>query len=329
MPKRDAADFAMPPPIFAPIGASGGFAAAAGRLLIRPTGTLGHSLMESGFASSPRRAVRAGLAAPLLALMLGACLSTGTNSNGDDFAHADPPDLMYNRGLALLNAGDARRAQEQFQEIDEQHPYSEYSRRSMILSAYLNFRSGKFQEAINDARRYVALFPASEDAAYAQYMIAESYFRQIPDVTREQGFASRSIEAFEEVVRRYPDSEYAEDARRKIIVAKDQLAGKEMQIGRYYLERGEYLGAVNRFRTVVDQYQTTRHVEEALHRLTEAYLALGMVREAQTAGAVLGHNFPDSAWYQDSYRLLARGGVQPDENRGSWISRAFRRSGSA
>jgi outer membrane protein assembly factor BamD len=284
--------------------------------------------MERATRSSRPRGPRAALAAPLLALLLGACLSTGTNS-GDDFTPADPPDLLYNRGLALMNAGDAREAQKQFEELDKQHPYSEYSRRSMVLNAYLNFRAGKYQEAINDARRFVTLFPASEDAAYAQYIIAESYYRQIPDVTREQGFSNRALAAFEEVIRKYPDSEYAEDARRKIIVAKDQLAGKEMQIGRYYLERGEYLAAVNRFRSVVDEYQTTRHVEEALHRLTEAYLALGLVQEAQTAAAVLGHNFPDSEWYQDSYRLLARGGVEPSENRRSWISRAFRRSGSA
>jgi outer membrane protein assembly factor BamD len=270
----------------------------------------------------------AGLSAPLLALLLGACLSTSTNS-GTEELQTQPPDLMYNRGLALLNAGDARKAHEQFQEVDEQHPYSEHARRSMLMSAFLNFRSGKYAEAVNDAKRYVQLFPANEDSAYAYYLIGESYFRQIPDVTREQGFAKLSIVAFEELVRKYPDSEYSEDARRKIIVAKDQLAGKEMQIGRYYLEQANYLAAVNRFKTVVNDYQTTRHVEEALHRLTESYLALGIVPEAQTAAAVLGHNFPDSQWYQDSYRLLAKGGKAPDENRGSWISRAFRGLGSA
>lgn len=285
--------------------------------------------MERAFASSPHRLRRAGLGAPVLALLLGACLWSGTDSGTNDLTETVAPDLMYNRGLALMNAGNASKAREQFQELDEQHPYSEYAGRSMMMSAFLNFRSGKYQEAINDAKRYVQLFPASEDAAYAYYMIGESYFRQIPDVTREQGFAKLSISAFDELIRKYPDSEYAEDARRKIIVAQDQLAGKEMQIGRYYMERGDYLASVNRFRTVVNEYQTTRHVEEALHRLTEAYLALGIVPEAQTAAAVLGHNFPDSQWYQDSYRLLAKGGQAPSENRGSWISRAFRGSGSA
>jgi outer membrane protein assembly factor BamD len=286
--------------------------------------------MERAFASSPHGLRRAALAAPVLALMLGGCLFNGTSSStNDEVPETQSADLMYNRGLALLNSGDTSEAGEQFKEIDEQHPYSDYARRSMIMSAYLNFRNGKYQETVNDAKRYVSLFPASEDAPYAHYLIGESYFRQIPDVTREQGFAQLSINAFEELLRKYPDSEYAEDVRRKIIVAKDQLAGKEMQVGRYYMERGDYLAAVNRFKTVVNQYQTTRHVEEALHRLTESYLALGIVPEAQTAAAVLGHNFPDSQWYKDSHRLLAKGGQAPEENRRSWISRAFRGSGSA
>ena len=195
---------------------------------------------------------------------------------------------------------------------------------AMVMSAFLNFRRGQYQDAINDAQRYVTLFPASEDAAYAQYLIGESYFRQIPDVTRDQDLSRKAIAAMQVVVDKYPDSEYADDARKKIELARDQIAGKEMQIGRYYLERREYLAAVNRFRTVVEQYQTTRHVEEALYRLTECYLALGIVPEAQTAASVLGHNFPDSEWYQDSYALLNKGGLEPQENQGSWISRVFR-----
>jgi outer membrane protein assembly factor BamD len=259
------------------------------------------------------------LAAPALALSLAAC---GKEDVEEDVV-VDPPDVLYNQALALLNAGDTRDATERFEQIDTEHPYSEYARRSMIMSAYLNFRRGKYQEAINDAQRYVTLYPASPDAAYAQYIIGESYFRQIPDVTRDQELSEQAIEAMSAVVNRYPDSEYAEDARQKIQIATDQIAGKEMQIGRYYLERHEYLAAVNRFRAVVTDYQTTRHVEEALHRLTESYLALGIVPEAQTAAAVLGHNFPDSEWYQDSYALLSEEGYSPEENEGSWISRVF------
>jgi outer membrane protein assembly factor BamD len=258
---------------------------------------------------------------PVLALLVAGC--------GKDKPEAevvvDPPDLLYNQALADLEAGDARDATEKFETIDKEHPYSDEARKSMIMSAFLNFRRAKYQEAINDAERYVTLFPATEDAAYAQYLIGESYFRQIPDVTRDQDISQKAMDAMNAVIQKYPDSEYANDARQKIDMAHDQIAGKEMQIGRYYLERREYLAAVNRFKLVVQEYQTTRHVEEALHRLTESYLALGIVPEAQTAAAVLGHNFPDSEWYQDSYKLLGKSGVVPEENEGSWISRAFGR----
>ena len=273
-------------------------------------------------AASIRRSAATLALVPALSLLLAGCFGMGDKP--EEEVAVDPPDLLYNQGLALLNAGDTREANEQFETIDKEHPYSDYARRSMVMSAFLNFRRGHYQDAINDAQRYVTLFPASEDAAYAQYLIGESYFRQIPDVTRDQDLSSKAIAAMEVVVEKYPDSEYADDARKKMELARDQIAGKEMQIGRYYLERREYLAAVNRFRTVVEQYQTTRHVEEALYRLTESYLALGIVPEAQTAAAVLGHNFPDSEWYQDSYALLNKGGLEPQENKGSWMSRVFR-----
>lgn len=255
-------------------------------------------------------------------LLLGGCLF----NNEPEVAAATtagPPDAMYNEALALLNEGDMTKARDKFNAVDKEHPYSDHARRSMVMSAFLNYKRGNYQDAINDATRYVVLYPRSKDAAYAQYLIGESYFRQVPDVTRDQDLSKRAIAAMEEVVAKYPESEYADDARRKIQIARDQLAGKEMQVGRYYMERGEYLAAVNRFKTVTTTYQTTRHVEEGLHRLVESYLALGLVGEAQTAAAVLGHNFPDSSWYADSHTLLAKGGVEPKENKGSWISRAF------
>jgi outer membrane protein assembly factor BamD len=167
------------------------------------------------------------------------------------------------------------------------------------------------------------LHPGSPDAAYAQFLIGSSYYEQIPDVTRDQGRTEKAIAALDEVSRKYPDSEYSLNAKQKIEVARDQLAGKEMDTGRYYLTRKDFGGAINRFKIVVTQYQTTRHVEEALERLTEAYMALGVVSEAQTAAAVLGHNFPDSSWYSDAYKLVKGGGFEPIENKGSWISRAF------
>jgi outer membrane protein assembly factor BamD len=257
---------------------------------------------------------------PALALFLAGCWG---KDKPEAEVNVDPPDVLYNQALANLEAGDVKDASTKFQTIDTEHPYSDEARKAMIMSAFLNFRRAKYQDAINDAKRYVTLFPATDDAAYAQYLIGESYFRQIPDVTRDQDIAKKAMDAMGEVISKYPQSEYANDARNKIDVARDQIAGKEMQIGRYYEERHEYLAAINRFRTVVEEYQTTRLVEEALHRLTESYLALGITQEAQTAAAVLGHNFPDSEWYQDSYKLLNKGGLQPQENKGSWISRAF------
>ena len=169
----------------------------------------------------------------------------------------------------------------------------------------------------------MTLHPGSADAAYAQFLIGSAQYDQIPDVSRDQGRTEKAIAALEEVTRKYPDSEYAQNAKHKIEIARDQLAGKEMDTGRYYLNRKDFTGAINRFKIVVTQYQTTRHVEEALERLTEAYLALGVASEAQTAAAVLGHNFPDSRWYADAYRLVKAGGFEPSENKGSWISRAF------
>ncbi len=234
----------------------------------------------------------------------------------------DPADVLYNQGLANLQSGNLTEAGRKFQSIDRQHPYSEYARRAMVMNAFVNYRQGQYPEAINAASRYLNLYPGDQDAAYAQYIVGLAYFRQIPDVTRDQRTSARAIAAFTEVVERYPESEYVEDSQTKLRFARDQLAGKEMQIGRYYLERKEYVAAANRFRLVVEQYPNTRQVEEALARLVETYYAMGLTSEAQTAAAVLGHNFPDSQWYADSYKLLQTGGLEPRENTGSWISRA-------
>jgi len=267
------------------------------------------------------RSLRAIAVAAAVAL-LAAC-SASNDEDVDVFADDRPPGELYNEGLAYLNEGDLTNAIDTFDKVDRQHPYSDWARKSMIMSAYASYRRGRFDDTIQTARRYLNLYPGSADAAYAHYLIGNSHFRQIPDVTRDQEQTTKAIEAFNEIVTRYPDSEYFPDAQQKLIVARDQLAGKEMQIGRYYLERREYLAAINRFRAVVTDYQSTRHVEEALMRLTEAHLSLGLDSEAQTAAAVLGHNFPNSEWYEDAYRLLQSGGLEPAENEGSWISRLF------
>ena len=197
------------------------------------------------------------------------------------------------------------------------------------MSAYAYYQANDYDSCIGAATRYVTLHPGSPDAAYAQYLIAASHYDQIADVTRDQGRTEKAIAALEEVVRKYPTSEYAVSAKAKLEAARDQLAGREMTVGRYNLQKRNYTGAINRFKTVVTQYQTTRHVEEALARLTEAYMAIGIVSEAQTAAAVLGHNFPDSPWYKDAYNLVKSGGTEPTEDTGSYISRAFRKLGLA
>jgi outer membrane protein assembly factor BamD len=246
----------------------------------------------------------------------------------DDTFNEEPADKLYNEGLYLMNQRkDPKAASKKFEEVDRQHPYSDWARKSLLMSAYAFYNSGDYDSCIGAATRYVTLHPGSPDAAYAQYLIAASHYDQIPDTSRDQGRTEKAIAALEEVIRKYPTSEYANSAKAKLEGARDQLAGKEMTIGRYYLEQHNYTAAINRFKTVVTQYQTTRHVEEALARLTEAYMAIGIVGEAQTAAAVLGHNFPDSRWYKDAYNLVKSGGLEPSENQGSYISRAFKKLG--
>jgi outer membrane protein assembly factor BamD len=248
----------------------------------------------------------------------------------DAVAPEEPADKLYNEGLFLMNdKKDPKAASKKFEEVDRQHPYSDWARKSLLMSAYAFYNAGDYDSCIGAATRYVTLHPGSPDAAYAQYLIAASHYDQIPDVSRDQARTEKAISALEEVVRKYPTSEYAVTAKAKLEGARDQLAGKEMDIGRYNLKQRNFIGAINRFKTVVTHYQTTRHVEEALARLAEAYMAIGIVGEAQTAAAVLGHNFPDSRWYKDAYNLVKSGGLEPSENRDSYISRAFEKLGLA
>lgn len=277
------------------------------------------------------RPVRLALSVIVIAMPLAGC---GTGDIWDKFFVKDekfvdePADKLYNQGLYLLNEkNDRRGALKKFEEVDRQHPYSDWARKSLLMSAYASYESGDYDGCISSANRYISLHPGSPDAAYAQYLVAVSNYDQIPDISRDQGRTEKAINALEEVIRKYPNSEYATTAKQKIEGARDQLAGKEMSIGRFYMEKKDYTGAINRFKVVVTQYQTTRHVEEALARLTEAYMAMGIVSEAQTAAAVLGHNFPDSSWYKDSYNLVKSGGVEPKENKDSYISKAFKKFG--
>ncbi len=243
----------------------------------------------------------------------------------EDYVPDDPADKLYNEGLFLLNnKQDYQAAAKKFDEVDRQNPYSEWARKALLMSAYSYYQAQKYDDCVNSAKRYVTLHPGSPDAAYAQYLIGASYYDQILDVTRDQGRADKAVSALQEVVRKYPDTEYAVSAKKKIDLARDQLAGKEMEVGRFYMKKRDFTCAINRFKVVVTQYQTTREVEEALERLTEAYISLGILDEAQTATAVLGHNFPDSPWYKDAYTLVKSAGGEPNENKESWMSRAFK-----
>jgi outer membrane protein assembly factor BamD len=269
-------------------------------------------------------------AAVMVAAILAGCssLPNWLGGNKDDILPDEPADRLYNEGVFLLNEKKHyKEAAKKFEEVDRQHPYSEWARKSLLMNAYAFYEAGAYEDCINSAKRYLALHPGSADAAYAQYLVGASYFDQIPDVTRDQTRTERAIAALEEVGRKYPNTEYAANAQKKIEVARDQLAAKEMNVARFYMQKKNFIGAINRFKVVVTQYQTTRHVEEALMRLAEAYMALGIAPEAQTAAAVLGHNFPDSQWYKDAYRLVRAGGLEPQEDKGSWMSKAFKKIG--
>ncbi|WP_425523511.1 outer membrane protein assembly factor BamD [Jiella flava] len=259
---------------------------------------------------------------------LGGCMSGGDNDVNvlALAAETDPPDVLYNQGLANLQAGRLSEASKKFEAIDRQHPYTEWARKALIMEAFTSYRSGNYDDATSAAKRYVSLYPGSEDAAYAEYIIGLSHYRQIPDVTRDQKQAAYTAQAMRALMERFPDTAYASDAKSKLRIARDQLAGKEMLVGRYYLERNDYLAAINRFKNVVDVYPDTRQVEEALFRLTESYYAMGLIREAQASASVLGQNFPDSPWYQNAYSLLKGHGLSPQQGAdGSWFAQAAKK----
>jgi outer membrane protein assembly factor BamD len=244
-----------------------------------------------------------------LALISAVTILIGCSSNQDEEYVERPVDDLYNEAQDLLEEGNPRAAGRAFEEVERQHPYSQWATRAQLMSAYAYYEANNYDEAIAAAERFVELHPGHPDVPYAYYLIGISYYEQISDVGRDQRMTEQALEAFDELTRRFPDSKYARDAQLKADLARDHLAGKEMSIGRYYLYRGQYLAAINRFRNVVERYQTTTHVPEALHRLTEAYLALGLQQEAQKNAAVLGYNFPSSEWYQDSYALLNGGAI--------------------
>jgi outer membrane protein assembly factor BamD len=270
------------------------------------------------------------LAAAIVALSLGGC-STIENLNpfgGERYETKilpdEPAQQIYDQALVRLQRKDFEGAARRFGDLEKQFPFSQWSRKGLLMVAYANYEGQKWDEAVTAGNRYISLYPSTEETPYALYLIGMSMYNQIPDISRDQDRAEQAVKVFNDLIQKFPKSEYAEEAKYKLTVARDQLAGKEMSVGRFYLSRKNYTAAVNRFREVLFKYQTTRHAEEALYRLTEAYLALGITHEAQTAAAVLGHNFPDSQWYKDAYSLLEKGGVRPQVSQGSWIARIFR-----
>ena len=270
----------------------------------------------NGFA---RTAVRV-LFATALAAFVAACGSDGDEEI--DYVER-PVEDIYNEALDQLQAGEYRQAAKEFDEVERQHPYSVWATKAQLMSAYSYYQNNDYEDALNALDRYIELNPGSDEIAYAYYLKAICYYEQISDVGRDQKMTQQALDALEEVRRRFPESSYARDAGLKIDLARDHLAGKNMEIGRWYQRHGEYLAAINRFQTVISDYQTTTHVPEALHRLVECYLVLGVTDEAQATAAVLGHNFPGSDWYIDSYALLTGEDLRPEEKEGSWISSFF------
>ncbi len=251
---------------------------------------------------------------------------TACSSDGEEVAYQEEPvQILYNRALAQLNNENYLEAARGFDEVERQHPYSVWSTKAQVMSAFAYYQSNKYDQAILAADRFIELHPGNKDVAYAYYLIAISYYEQITGVGRDQKITRQALEALQKVVRRFPTTEYARDAQLKIDLTRDHLAGKEMEIGRYYQKSKHYVAAINRFRQVIERYQTTTHVPEALHRLTESYLSLGIQDEAQNSAAVLGYNFPGSEWYQDSYALLDENYLRPKVDEDSWLMKTWKK----
>jgi outer membrane protein assembly factor BamD len=269
----------------------------------------------------PRLARCRRLAAAVLILLVAAC-SANDNDPRDPLISRDRPvEEIYNEGVDAQQANNHARAVALFDEVERQHPYSSWATTAKLMAAYSEYQRGRYTEAIGAIDRFIRLHPAHRDLAYAYYLRAMSYYEQIADVERDQRLTAQAMSALQDVVNRFPESPYARDSRLKIDLARDHLAGKEMLIGRYYQQRRLYAAAINRFRRVVDEYDTTNHVPEALHRLVETYLALGLVEEAKKSAAVLGYNYPGSPWYQDSYALLTPGAQPAEGDRPGMLSR--------
>jgi outer membrane protein assembly factor BamD len=268
-----------------------------------------------------RRSGAGMVTAAFLALLLAGC-APGKNERPLETYTAEE---IFKKGELELET--ARRPDDAllyFQEVERLYPYTEYAKRALIMQAFALHKAKKYPEARDAAQRYLDFYPGDEDAPYALYLMALSYYDQIDDVWRDQGLTFQALSGMRDVIETYPDSEYARSAILKFDLAFDQLAAKEMEVGRYYLKRKHYAAAINRFRVVVQDFQTTTHTAEALHRLVESYLALGLTDEAQTAAAVLGYNYQSSPFYEDSFRLLKGQGLSPEVKGEGWLAQVYR-----
>ncbi|MES2539012.1 MAG: outer membrane protein assembly factor BamD [Pseudomonadota bacterium] len=262
------------------------------------------------------------LKAALLASMLAGCAGSASNERALDSYTAEE---IYKKGELELETGKKPKdALVYFQEVERLYPYTEFAKRALIMQAFTHHKAKEYPEARDAAQRYLDFYPGDEDAPYALYLMALSYYDQIDDVGRDQGITFQALSGMRDVIETYPDSEYARSAILKFDLAFDQLAAKEMEVGRYYLKRGHYAAAINRFRVVVADFQTTSHTAEALHRLVESYLALGLTDEAQTAGAILGYNYQASPFYDDTFRLLKGKGLSPEAKGEGWLRTIYR-----
>jgi outer membrane protein assembly factor BamD len=275
---------------------------------------------------SRKSIMKAALVVGVTASLMTGCAGTGRSK---ELAYVERPvETIYNEAIKQLDRRSWDQAALLFDEVQRQHPYSPWASRAELMAAYARYRSRDFDKSIASAQEYISLHPGGESAAYAYYLVAVSQFDQIIDIGREQGRSEIALAALNEVTARFPDSEYARDATLKVDMVRDQLAGKEMEIGRYYLKRNEHLAAVNRFKKVIENYDTTTHAPEALHRLVESYLSIGLVGQAQAAAAVLGHNYPGSSWYQDTYALMQGRGVElpvaPETGTVNWIDKMWK-----
>ena len=273
--------------------------------------------------SGRAKALSAGLPrAPIAGLLMAGLLLAGCAAGNDaaKVLNPDPPDKMYAQADTLLNKGAFSDAARKFEDLDRDHPYAPEARRAIVMAAYAYYKAGKYQEAIASAQRYTTLHPGTKDAALAHHIIATAHFDDIKEPRRDQTATRKALAELKVLRQRYPDSPYAKQAENRIRIAEDVLAASEMDVARFYQKRNNHAAAINRFKAVVTDYQTTPQVEEALYRLVETNMALGIETEAQATAAVLGHNFPNSQWYKNAYALLQSGGLSPQPNSGSWIS---------